>query len=93
MKQAHVANVYAIKKDPSTSKADKGKGVLEGKLTIYDRVVRVLFDTGATHSFIYQQTVNELKLEPEFVDEPICVNNPVGGLANLCPRCREVPIL
>ncbi|NDS23458.1 retroviral-like aspartic protease family protein, partial [Klebsiella pneumoniae] len=52
----------------------------------------VLFDTGASHSFISQQTVNELGLKTKFVDDPIFVKNPVGGPANLCSYCKRVPI-
>ena len=84
--------MYSVKDKPTSSKSEKEKGVLEGNLTIYDSIVRVLFDTGATHSFISQQAINELNIEPDFVDEPICVRNPVGGPANLCLRCRDVPI-
>lgn len=36
--------------------------------------------------------MDELKLKLKFVDEPICVKNPVGGPANLCLYCRRVPI-
>lgn len=92
IKQAQTAKAYTVKDQPASSKATKGKGVLEGNLIIYDSIVIVLFDTDATHSFISQQAINELNLEPDFDDEPICVKNPVRGPANLCLRCRDVPI-
>ena len=52
-----MANVYAIEGQPSTSEDVKGKGVLEGTVFIFDNPIRVLFDTGASHSFIFVKTV------------------------------------
>ena len=71
---------YAIDVVPSSSNAptaaEKGKNVvIQGMLSIYDIPVRVLFDTGASRSFISSDLVDRLGLEPEIVstfsgDEP-----------------------
>ena len=80
MKNAEVAKVYAIKDEPSTSKKDKGKGVLEGNIFIKDKWFRVLFDAGASHSFISNETVEKLELKTQVNEDPICVSYPIGVL-------------
>ena len=52
-------------------------------LSIYDVLVRVLFDTGASRSFISSDLVDRSGLEPEIVDRPLVVTNPIGGSTNL----------
>ena len=91
-KKEEVVEVYGMKDDPLTSREVKGRGVLESNLFINDKWVRVLFDTGASHSFISKQTAEELKLTQIFYEEPMCVINPVGGPAILCLYCKKVPI-
>ena len=86
---------YAIEAIPTSSKAptaqEKGKGiVIQGMLSIRDVSVRVLFDTGASHCFISAELVDRLGLEPEIVDRPLTVTNPVGGSTSLCLICRNL---
>ena len=59
-------------------------------LSVYVVPVRVLFDTGASSSFISSDLVDRLGLEPEIVDRPLIVMNPIGGLTNLSMICRNV---
>lgn len=92
MRKGEQDRVYAIKDEPSTSQNVKGKAVLEGNIFIEDDLVRVLFDTGASHSFASKETAEELKLEPKLVDTPISVTNPIGGNTNLCMNCEKVQI-
>ena len=78
----------AIDAVPSSSNAptaaEKGKNVvIQGMLSIYDIPVRVLFDTGASRSFISSDLVDRLGLEPEIVDRPLVVTNPIGGSTSL----------
>ncbi|XP_052197332.1 uncharacterized protein LOC127804502 [Diospyros lotus] len=40
--------VYAL----TSAEAEQGSGTIQGILSLYDHDVRVLFDTGATHSFL-----------------------------------------
>ncbi|MDQ4223270.1 aspartyl protease family protein, partial [Pseudomonas aeruginosa] len=71
---------------------DKGKGItiLEGMLPVYGLPVRVLFDTGASRSFISSDMVCRLGLEPEIVCDFLVVYNLVGGSANLSTICLGV---
>ena len=39
---------------------------------------RILFDSGASHSFIAASYVRELGLEVETLEEPIYVSSPLG---------------
>ena len=52
--------------------------------------VRVLFDAGASRSFISSDLVDRLGLEPEIVDRPLAVMNPIGGLTSLIMICRNL---
>ena len=86
---------YAIGAIPSSSNAptaaEKGKNVvIQGMLSIHDVPVRVLFDTGASRSFISSDLVDRLGLEPEIVDRPLVVTNSIGGLTNLSMICRNL---
>lgn len=83
------ARAYAIKATTSSSVAVKGKEVLQGILYVHGIPGRVLFNTGASHSFISRKLVDKLNLAPTFVDEPICVSNHIGHLTNLCMICKE----
>ena len=40
--------------------------------------VRVLFDSGASHSFIDASCVKDLSLEVETLEEPLHMNSPLG---------------
>ena len=57
---------------------------------IPELLVRVLFDTEASSSFISSDLVDRLELEPEIVDRPLVVTNPIGGLTSLCRICRNL---
>ena len=79
MKRAQQPKVYAIKSEPSTSHDVKGKGVLEGTFDLNGIDVRVLFDTGASNSFISSGTVGKFRFTPKISPNPTCVTNPIGG--------------
>ena len=49
---------------------------------------RVLFDSGASHSFIVASVVIELVLEVEALEEPLCVSSPLGIMARIGMICR-----
>ena len=83
---------YAMGAVPSSSKAptaeEKGKSVVvQGTLSICGVPVRVLFDTGASHSFVCDDLVGRLGLKPDIVDRPLVVTNPVRGSSCLCMVC------
>ena len=88
---------YALKAIPSSSvvptAAEHGKNIImEGMLSVNHVPVRVLFDTGASRSFISSDLVSRLSLEPEIVSDSLVVYNPVGGSANLSTVCLGIEL-
>ena len=49
---------------------------------------RVLFDSGASHSFIATSCVRVLGLEVESLDEPLHVSSPLGTMERIDRICR-----
>ena len=49
---------------------------------------RVLFDSGASHSFIAASVVIELGLKVEALEEPLYVSSPLGIRARIGMICR-----
>ena len=87
-KEKQMVKAYALNAIPSSSNtptvAEKGKKVIiQGMLSVYDVPVRVLFDTGASNSFISSDLVDRFGLEPEIVDRPLVVMNLIGGSTTL----------
>ena len=93
MKRAPQPRVFTIKDEPSTSQNVKGKGVLEGTLQFNGIYLRVLFDTGASHSFISAKTIDQFDLKPIISPSPICVSNPIGGKTELKMCCEDITLL
>ena len=48
----------------------------------------MLFDSGATHSFIATSVVRELGLEVETLEEPLYVSSPLGTRVSIDLICR-----
>ena len=67
-------HVYAI--SPSAESADQP--VIQGTFLLSCLWVRVLFDSGASHSFIIASVVIKLGLEVEALDKPLFVSSPLG---------------
>ncbi|XP_062019385.1 uncharacterized protein LOC133735960 [Rosa rugosa] len=63
------ARVFAI--------GQRGTGV-EGTLSVYNYLARVLFDTGASHSFISSSVVDVLGLIVMPLTRSLCVTSPLG---------------
>ena len=51
-------------------------------------LTRVLFDSGASYSFIAASCVRELGLEVEILEEPLYVSSPLGTRASIEMICR-----
>ena len=51
-------------------------------------MARVLFDSGASHSFIAASVVIELGLEAETLEEPLYVSSPLGIRARIGMICQ-----
>ena len=49
---------------------------------------RILFDSGASHSFIAASCVRELGLEVETLEEPMHVSSPIGSRVSVDMICR-----
>ena len=76
--------VYAV--TPQAESADQS--VIQGTFLLYRLWARVLFDSGASHSFITASVVIELGLEVETLEEPLYVSSPLGIKARIRMICR-----
>ena len=76
--------VYAV--IPPAEPADHQ--VIQGTLLLSRLWIRVLFDYGASHSFITASVVVELGLEVETLEEPLYVSSPLGIKARIGMICR-----
>ena len=76
--------VYAI--TPQAESADQS--VIQGTFLLSRLWARVLFDYGASHSFIAASVVIELGLEVETLEEPLYVGSPLGIRARIGMICR-----
>ena len=76
--------VYAI--TPQAEAVDQS--VIQGTFLLFRLWARVLFDSGASHSFIAASCVRVLGLEVENLDEPLYVSSPLGTKARIDRICR-----
>ena len=76
--------VYAI-----TSQAESADQiVIQGTFFLSRLWARMLFDSGASHSFIAALVMIELGLEVETLEEPLYVSSPLGIRARIGMTCR-----
>ncbi|XP_062020969.1 uncharacterized protein LOC133737437 [Rosa rugosa] len=66
---------------------------VEGTLSLFDFFAKVLFDTGASHSFISSSVVDMLGLTPRPLARPLCVISPLGVSLELDMFCDACPIV
>ena len=76
--------VYAI--TPQAESVDQL--VIKGTYLLSRLWARVLFDSGASHSFIAASVVIELGLEVETLEEPLYASSPLGIRARIGMICR-----
>ena len=76
--------VYVI--SPLTEAVDQS--MIQGTFLIFRLWASVLFDTGASHSFIAASCVRVLGLEVETLYEPLHVSSPLGTKARIDRICR-----
>ena len=50
---------------------------------------KILFDSGASRSFVATSSVNVLGLEVETLDEPLCLSSPLGTRVRMDQICRD----
>ena len=51
---------------------------------------KILFDSGASHSFMATTSVYVLGLEVETLDEPLYVSSPLGTRVRIDQICRDL---
>ncbi|MQM19827.1 hypothetical protein Taro_052839 [Colocasia esculenta] len=92
------ARVFAL----ACEDTEQAEHVTEGTVLLLGVHARVLFDTGATHSFISEQFTGQLALESgvesEDLEVPLSVHTPAGTVSSrkcipLLPSCIEDRIL
>ncbi|XP_024963918.1 uncharacterized protein LOC112504212 [Cynara cardunculus var. scolymus] len=54
-------------------------GMISGHIKLIDLSVYVLFDTGATHSFVSEQLESRLKSYEQTTEFPVVISTPMGG--------------
>jgi hypothetical protein len=69
----------------------EGAAVLMGIFSIRGFSVKVLFDSGATHSFIYEKILNKLGLKSCHMNRPFLITTP-GGRVTIGNLVMRVPI-
>ena len=62
--------------------------MIQGTVLLFHLWARVLFESGASHSFIVESCVRVLGLEVETLDEPLHVSSPLGTKARIYRICR-----
>ena len=92
------ARVFALARED----AEQAEHVTEGTVLLLGVHTRVLFDTGATHSFIFERFSRQLALESgvesEDLEVPLSVHTPAGMVSTRkcilsLPACIEDRIL
>ncbi|WP_375608914.1 retroviral-like aspartic protease family protein, partial [Bartonella sp. AC140YNZD] len=84
--QGRVFLLDAPEQQPDTS-------VVRGTVLVYNTWARVLFDTGASHSFIALSFARALGLPVDQLAQPLCVETPVGGVVTLGSVCRACDLM
>ena len=65
---------------------------LEGTLTLFHSRVKVLFDTGASNSFIAYRVVQDLGLVPQTLEVALNAASPLGVSVKLSKVCKDCPL-
>ena len=74
----------------NSAEASKSKDLIQGKCFINGIPFLVLFDSGATHSFISYSYVGKLKLSVSSLNKDLVVKTPTSGsvlTSNVCLNC------
>ena len=62
---------------------------MQGTFLLFRLWARVLFDSGASHSFIATSCVKDLGLEVETFEKVLYVNSPLGTRVSVNQICRD----
>ena len=63
--------------------------MIHGTFLLFHLWARVLFDLGASHSFIAALCVKKLGLEVETLEKPLHVSSPLGTRVRIDQICRD----
>ena len=77
--------VYTV--TPQTESADQS--IIQGMFLLSCLWARVLFDSGASHSFIIASYVNALGLKVESLERPLHVSSPLGIRVRIFQICQD----
>ena len=77
--------VYTV--TPQTEPIDPS--VIQGMFLLSRLWARVLFDSGASHSFIAASCVNVLGLKVESLEKPLHMSSPLGVRVRIDQICRD----
>ena len=80
-----LGHVYAI--TPQTELVDQS--IIQGTFLLFFLWVRVLFDYGASHSFIAISHLKYWGSKVETLEEPLHVNSPLGTRVRVDKICRD----
>ncbi|XP_028057276.1 uncharacterized protein LOC114261233 [Camellia sinensis] len=83
--QQAVGRMYALQKEEDVD----NPSVIQGMLILMNSWVKVLFDSGASHSFISTACVTSLGLAPETLGIAISVASPLGGQTRVNLVCKS----
>ena len=70
----------------------EGQQNLEGTITLFHTQVKVLFDTGASNSFVVVKIMCELGLVPQALKTALNAISPLGVTVKLGKVCRDCPL-
>jgi len=68
-------------------------GLIQGTCFIAGRGLKVLFDSGATYSFVSHLCVDELGLEVRELHFELLVSTPASGIVSTSVVCAECPVV
>ncbi|WJX17476.1 hypothetical protein P8452_07389 [Trifolium repens] len=71
------------------AEASQSEELIQGMCLIKDKLVAVLFDTGASHSFISKSCADFLKLESTVLGNKLTIATPSGEKMVTCLVCRN----
>ena len=70
----------------------EGQQNLEGTITLFHTQVKVLFDTGASNSFVVVKIMCELVLVPQALKTTLNAISLLGATVKLGKICRDCPL-
>ena len=83
------SRVFAI----SGAKASQSDSLVRGICSILGTQLSVLFDSGATHSFISFDCAKKLKLPVRELEFELVVSTPTEGIIVTSSMCAECPVI